>query len=299
MIEKVFSVIQIDPLAASIAALAALVALQQYLVSRISSSQNEVILIAELRREWASLKDEWHAAILAVNGPDSYYTPAPLEMRQKFTKTIKELDKSRGEGGYESWKKGRMQSHLFEQSIRDCLFFLDSLSSAVFSGKISPRLAYTIVGPEVPRRSKQVRLMLGEGPIDSVPHYHYFVVNSYPGLKIRIFALIDVLWAEASRLGDLEHHELVKVAQYKKNKTGTSCRKRARRLTMKVSKGIFSRPKNALLIDRHLMWSQFVPEFGPLDSLKFETPREVLRSGIGGRIRRNIKWVGGLFVRGK
>jgi hypothetical protein len=254
-----------------VAAIAAVVALPiyviQWLTGRAAARNAEIDLLREMRADWMALKPQWHRAILTAIGPDDYYSPASMQIRTEFRQLVERMA-AEPDLESEDWHKWhqetRDRSHEYEQAERDVLFFLATLASVVFKGRLSPDLAYTVVGLDTVRRSRQIRTLLGvdspswylasqEGPepdlgesptdseIEALVHQEMeedgpecpwvYWVDSIPGLTDRILGLLDVLWAEAARRYDLQTHDLVNAALLKQGSgSGLRNRLRVRRL---------------------------------------------------------------------
>ncbi len=328
--------------AGAVAAIAAVVTLPLGLVqwrsTRAQARSAEVDLLREMRADWLGLKPQWHKALLTAIGPDSYYSPADMGTREQFRQLIEDIQSTPGTED-PNWSahlnNTRDRSHEFEQAQRDVLFFLATLASVVLRGRLSPALAYTVIGPDVVRRSRQIRVLLGaaapdwysldrtdeDGPADQAgetplseaeqlleeldddagddqecPWVYW--VDSLPGLTDRVLGLMDVLWAEGARRYDLETHDLVAGAATKYHtKSGRRNRLRIRRLC---------REHNSRLagwkLERSLLVGEFLP-LGPprrVDFIALEVVPEPLRGwGARGWARRNWAFFKGRFRRSR
>ncbi len=330
--------------AAIVAAVAAVVTvpigLIQWHSAREQARSAEVDLLREMRSDWLALKPQWHRAILTAIGPDSYYSPADGEIRSTFRKLVTDMaaEPESGDPAWFAWhQETRDRSHEFEQAERDVLFFLATLASAVFQGRLSPDLAYTVVGLDVVRRSRQVRVLLGEAPAEWIHESDEekeanaaevaamseketlqslmsavrgeaegetrkcpwcYWVDSIPGLTDRILGLLDVLWAEAARRYDMETHDLVAAAEVKRiTGSGLRNRLRVRRLANEHGSHL-----TANRLEKRLLAAEFI-RLGPprkfdFPSLEFVPPN--LRGwGVRGRLRRLGRFLGGRFRRVK
>jgi hypothetical protein len=317
--------------AGAVAAVAALVALVlafvQWRATRVQARSAEIDLLREMRSDWLELKPQWHRAILTAIGPDNYYSPADIETRKAFRELVTLMgSEPSDEDAQDAWhRETRDQSHEFEQAERDVLTFLATLASVVFRGRLSPDLAYTVVGLDVVRRSRQIRVLLGaesakwtlesqvpeedpEGSDQSAweaeesdeeaecPWVYW--VDSVPGLTDRIFGLLDVLWAEAARRFDMETHDLVGAALLKRHSgSGLRNRLRVRRI---------AREHGGRLAAWKLEWGMLAAEFlrvGPprrIDMLELELiPLPVQGWGFRGWARRRWTFVSGRFKRSR
>lgn len=316
---------------AAVAALIALViALVQWRATRVQARSAEIDLLREMRADWLKLKPQWHRAILTAIGPDDYYSPADMETRKAFRELVAlmEAEPSDGDAWHKWHQETRDRSHEFEQAERDVLTFLATLASVVFRGRLSPDLAYTVVGLDVVRRSRQIRVLLGadsakwtlesqdpeddvegndpsEGEAEEVDDDEeeaecpwVYWVDSVPGLTDRIFGLLDVLWAEAARRFDVETHDLVGAALLKRHSgSGLRNRLRVRRI---------AREHGGRLAAWKLEWGLLAAEFlrvGPprrMDILELELiPPPVQGWGFRGWARRRWAFVSGRFKRSR
>jgi hypothetical protein len=331
--------------ATAVAAIAAVVTLPLGLVqwrsTRAQARSAEVDLLREMRADWLELKSQWHKALLTAIGPDSYYSPASMEIRETFRKLIEDIQSIpdvEDPGWHAHLNNTRDRSHEFEQAERDVLFFLATLASVVLTGRLSPSLAYTVIGPDVVRRSRQIRVLLGaakpdwysldraeekeeqsesstgeltdeEDAVALVKEIEeddgedqecpwVYWVDSLPGLTDRILGLMDVLWAEGVRRYDLETHDLVAGASVKYD-TQSGLRNRLRIRRLCREHG--SRFTNWRL-ERSLLVSEFLP-IGPprrVDFISLQVVPDHLQGwGIRGWVRRNRAFIKGRFKRSR
>ena len=299
----------------------------QWLSARAQARSAEIDLLREMRSDWLALKPQWHRAILTAIGPDSYYSPANSEIRATFRELVADMaaEPESGDPAWFGWHHDtRDRSHEFEQAERDVLFFLATLASAVFRGRLSPDLAYTVVGLDVVRRSRQVRVLLGESSAEWVYEsddekaanaaevsakseeeifetvlaaaqgraevetrecpWKYWV-DSLPGLADRILSLLDILWAEGARRYDMETHDLVAAAELKRiSGSGLRNRLRVRRVAREHGSRLTS-----WKLERALLASEFV-RIGPPRRVDFPEleiiPPPVQGWDLRGRARR-------------
>jgi hypothetical protein len=317
--------------AAIIGAVAAMVAIPigviQWLSARAQARSAEIDLLREMRSDWLALKAQWHRAILTAIGPDSYYSPADSATRSRFQKLVADMaaEPELDDPAWFAWHQdARDRSHEFEQAERDILFFLATLASSVFRGRLAPGLAYTVVGLDVVRRSRQIRVLLGEaqaewayeseaekeasataaaamseteitemimsamqGEIEREPAecpWEYWV-DSLPGLTDRILGLLDVLWAEAARRYDMQTHDLVAAAELKRiSNSGLRNRLRVRRLAREHGSRL-----TGWRLERSLLAGEFI-RIGPPRRIDFPelevVPPPLQGWGLKGRARR-------------
>lgn len=139
---------------------------------------------------------------------------------------------------------------------RAILRFFAEVCGLIMRGTIGPADAYEAFGAEVARNGGAIRELLD----DKV--HSWLIVQ--PGLKLRVLILIDLMWAEGARLGELETQPTPKQAAAWKRKTGTGKRnrKRAYRLARQVSgrrmaRRIVRHMKNAEHPASQMPWDEF------------------------------------------
>ena len=284
---------------------------------RAQARRAEVELLRAMRSDWQALKPQWYRALLPVLGPDDYYQPASVELREEFRKLREDMKLADPAVSGDEWLEWhhltRARSHEYEQAARDVLYFLGALASVVFSGRLSPELAYTVVGPDIPRRSRQVRALLGlEAPKRGIDleeevdeevirnrrrGWQYWVDN-LPGLTERVLGLLDVLWAEAARQYDIEPLYLGMAAVHKHNTgSGLQNRLRVRRLAKEHRSRL-----TGWRLERRLIAAEY-PPFGPARPktdlpLLFEVIPDPIRGwGFEGWLQRNRAFLTGRLQR--
>jgi hypothetical protein len=310
----------------------------QWLSARAQARSAEVDLLRSMRADWLDLKGQWHRAILTAIGPDSYYSPADPKTREDFSRLVADMAAGpdlKGANWHRWHQETRNRSHEFEQAERDVLFFLATLASAVFRGQLNPDLAYVVVGMDVVRRSRQIRVLLGQAPanwtfesedekieaaeraaarseaelrelllaaaageleVEPVTCPWVYWVDSLPGLTDRILGLLDVLWAEAARRYDMQTHDLVAAAVIK-HETGSGTRNRLRVRRLAHEHG--SRT-TAWRLERSLLAGEFL-RLGPPRTFAFPAleyvPPEVRGWGIRGHAHRAAAFLFGRLKR--
>lgn len=220
---------------ATVAVVAALIAAASFRISRASLHQTRTALMAQVRSEWARLHSDWVVSLALARGPGDYYSGATAEQRDAIrqlavnVKTATEISAK--------------QSLVFAYGppVDHVRTFLDLCASLTLQGRLLTHEIYTILGPDVTRHGKSVRWLLGMVPADweaeelpanfDEPTWLMEVTDdSSPGRQERILALLDLLWAQASKTGDLEAHILIKVASHKQGGPGEANRRRVRML---------------------------------------------------------------------
>jgi hypothetical protein len=82
------------------------------------------------------------------------------------------------------------------------------VAESVISGRVPVAVVYEVLGPDLLRNSGSVRFVLDVAPAST------YYLGYYPGIRVRVLMLLDLVWAQAAVLGDLEHHERDKVASH-------------------------------------------------------------------------------------
>lgn len=114
-------------------------------------------------------------------------------------------------------------------AAREILRFFAEVCGLILRGTIRPADAYEAFGAEVARNGGAIRDLLD----DKVQSW----LLVQPGLKLRVLILIDLMWAEGAKLGELETQPTPEQAAAHKKRTGTGKRNRQRayRLTKRIS----------------------------------------------------------------
>jgi len=266
--------------------------------------QGEAVLLAQLRGDWVSLRPQWYKALLVALGPDAYYSPAPPEEKDNFRRLLSIMEEAGSIREYYNPNKkeltdyARALSHEYEQATRNVGMFLASLSNLVLGGRITPAQAYSVVGPDIALRSRQVRVMLGKG----APLWKHAGVAgsrapwsiwaaSLPGVTERIMVLIDIIWAESSRLGDAGDSYFLRASSVKNTYgSGRECRRRVIIHSLR-SKSLPS----AIKLSRHLLWSELLPFRYKLSSSSSGMPNVRFRGNFKDVAITNISWLGVFF----
>ncbi|HZN16100.1 MAG TPA: hypothetical protein VFB78_17665 [Acidimicrobiales bacterium] len=236
---------------------------RQVRISRAQTREIEVGLRRDLRQTWRDLTPQWGITLMLTRGPDDFYTPiADRTVRERF----REVEALRAASRFGSERlaqvaseeesarrmklgdQAREREHEFELAARDVLLFLGELSLLLLRGDVSPSFVFSIVGIDVVRNvgairplmqysfdEKLSRMSTGEHwyqpvplrPGQQQPDLWTAWLDYYPGLRDRLFVLIDVMHAEAVRNQELGADEMRDVADHKRRTgSGRSCRDR-------------------------------------------------------------------------
>ncbi len=241
-----------------------LVALVGLVFARAQNRRNEILLLRDLRGEWHELKDDWYTALLVGQGPDGYYAASSDSgQRERLRQLIalaaatRPLSGSfRGDKEWKNFTQAREASHEFEQAVRRVVVFLVQIADLVLQGKISPNLAYGIVGHDVVAYTLTCRVLVGLRPsqLGESPDLDGWIFHSgSPGRAERMLALTHLLWAEAARRGDLQEIYFLAAARYKASVgSGVINRWLMRRLSRRAGGSRWT----ALRLERQLIHSE-------------------------------------------
>ena len=122
----------------------------------------------------------------------------------------------------------RSEVQEFFVSVRRILVFNSEIAGQILRGELQPQLAYEVLGPQIARNGGTIREMM-ENQAEWV--------SFQPGLQLRVLALIDLMWAEGARIGELETQPTAKEVATHKRTTGSgkASRKRTAQLVRRVS----------------------------------------------------------------
>lgn len=310
--------------------------------------QDRVALAQSVAGRWDALEADWNIAHLVVKGPMDYYPVASRELRMAYKDALNadvewaeksrdlliqdsELDEllseaaSKIENGdtvwdvefveklelalwrnIKDWLPTRIESVLarsdrveFAVSVHRILRFLAEISGQILRSELSPQLIYEVLGPIVARNGGLIRKMMQQSQE---------WVSYQPGLELRVLILIDMMWAEGARIGELDTQPNAEdVAEHKKTTgSGKVARKRVRTLVNRVShKSWISKQWRTMLLTDLLRNAEH-PSSILQGSIKFEPFEEAdaeasdpgwdLREGNDDPVR--IAWLQSAFVQG-
>lgn len=304
-----------DVVALFFTVLGALFVLYQVINARRTRRLTEVQREREWGKGWAEHRDGWALATIAVRGPSDYYALGRPELRALV------VEMQAANSGTD-WDEQRGTKALVEEPIRAMLRFLDSLAQQVVSGRLSARVAYTIVGTDIVRSSAVLRSLVGHRYAANTPPPDYGMregaswleavetlgeeeataaltrgakwerehnphgvsswLNYYPGMRIRLLVLLDVLWAEACRRGELSTDEVDSIGAMKKA-TNSGLRNRARLGPVcAAERGRLASALTTWRLRWLLLWSEFPAAPSGPDAWSFRHER-LTRPGTGVR----------------
>lgn len=198
----------------------------------------ELQVVHELREQWQSVYKEW-TGLLVLGGhfyldiPEDVADAYPLLLREDvdtyrklvhFNRRSDSWDEIESKLPKEEFDIISQRTLAFpEEFHRSPLGLLATVGSYVLRGRVSPGTAYEVFGSDLTRNSSSVRYVT-----DLAPNSTYYL-GYYPGVRRRVLILLDLMWAEAAKRGDLKPLEHDKAAETKtKHKTGVRNRRRLR-----------------------------------------------------------------------
>lgn len=224
---------------ALLTALLALFAAGQVYVIRQQRLLAELQVVHELREQWNAVEDEW-IGMLVLGG--HFYLDVPDEVSAKYPVLSHErIDEYRSLVHFHRRKKSweAMSDSLDEDELallshgsvlrfpeafhRQPLELLGTVCAYLLRGRLTIGTAYEVFGADLIRNSSSIRYVT-----DAAPSSTYFLRN-YPGIRRRVLILLDLVWAEAVKRGDLDALEARKAAAAKAQaRTGLRNRRRLR-----------------------------------------------------------------------
>lgn len=186
--------------------------------------QNQLVLIGEYRKRWNDYTEHWARLIFIGREDGEYYQVAEEQLLSEF---IYER---------ENHRLDRPSINAISSTRLVCNTLSD-VTLKVLQGQMNIRDVYPIFGTEVLRHCRALRVLLDvyypnhfADPFSDETHLSlrrevqdWLIYHD--GVRRRCLILIDLLWAEATRLNDLPPSDVRSAADAKKE-TGPSRRKR-------------------------------------------------------------------------
>ncbi len=234
MNENIFDPNNSNFLTAIATVLLVLVGLVQIYVLFSQKKQTRVALTEQYRQLWNSLKKYWGNVVFIGREGGEYYQvldePSINAIRTEISKH--KLDAPT------IWAL---------ESIQKVCGALGEVSTRVLQGHLKVADIYPIFGTQFLRQTRPLRILLDPAyeknsyQTDETTKEHKLIRNEiqdwllyHDGLRRRCLILIDLLWAEATRLEDLPPDEMKSAADTKKQ-TGNLNRKRVFKETIKLN----------------------------------------------------------------
>jgi len=179
----------------------------------IQNRQARLQLVNDYRMRWHKYRENWGHVVFVGRDPDEYYqvvNEKSLELLNKF------VEESRSD----------IPTIWARESIQNVCGIMSEICLKILQGQLKISDAYSIFGTELLRQSLALRKLL-ESEYKAYPRKHIEIRHSnirkelqdwlvyHDGIRRRCLILIDLLWAEATRLEDLPPSDIRSAADSK------------------------------------------------------------------------------------
>ncbi|RBY96298.1 hypothetical protein DQ237_10620 [Blastococcus sp. TF02-8] len=221
-----------------VAVAAFVVTVLQWRAARVESRNGEVQLLRGLSDSWRALGVDWRRAIGIARGAGSYYNQMAWAEQSSYLAlkrrvgvsfflpdetpwpeasfAVRPEDERRVAGMTDD--EARHELNVLADAVPRVVHFLAELSATVLSGRVGPDVVYYAFGSQLLNAASSIRV------ISRVSHYDYMLV----GYHDKIVALLDILWAQAVVVDDVDPTEMI--AHKRSTRSGVRNRRRVRRL---------------------------------------------------------------------
>ena len=209
-----------------------LVGLAQVMMLINQKRQNQLALLQEYRSRWSAYRKQWATVIFVGRYEGEFYQVADEKLQLELTKLVNKTSNS----SHEIWAL---------ESINYICTTLSDICLRVIQGQLDIKDVYPLFGSELLRHSRPLRVLLDvhytseyystlyNGPKSSNRlSKHEQVLRAlqdwliyHDGIRRRCLILIDLLWAEATRLDDLSPSD-IEAAAIAKQGSGKKSRDR-------------------------------------------------------------------------
>ncbi|MBX3740983.1 MAG: hypothetical protein KF712_08330 [Akkermansiaceae bacterium] len=223
-----------DALITAIAtALLVFVGLVQAWILSSQKRQVRLQLITEYRKRWQDSYEDWAKVVFIGHGPTEFYQIVD----EASAKILQDKIQSSGMSGPTIWAL---------DSIRSACGVMSDVSMRIVQGQLHISDVYPVFGTELLRHSRPLRKILDSDYRDDyfdeqLSPEHSKVRNElqdwliyHDGSRRRCLILLDLLWAEATRLEDLPPSDIRSAAEAKM-KTGYINRTRVFREAIRLN----------------------------------------------------------------
>lgn len=253
-------------------AIALVFGLAQLTFVRQQSRRNDVALLKDLREGWTGVRPAWEITRAALEGSGDFYAPhlddqdrarlAALEAQLReleaahdaINNAIARKERSQPPGAtppqasdrqYARYSTAsdslREQTRWVQAQVNELQNYLGPVAELVLSGRVSVQVIYSIIGPYLVPFTVVIRSLARTGEAEakfstsSASDWLYF---NGAGQRRLIVSLVDLLWAEAVRRGDLSPLTVQSVAEHKRRSgSGLAVRKRVHKQARLVKAG--------------------------------------------------------------
>ena len=175
--------------------------------------QNQLALLQDYRNKWWGLKKEWAAVVYVGRREGDYYQVADQALLKEFDKLKQEHSLSRPT----VWALA---------PVRAVSNILSDVCIRVLQGHLDIKDIYPVFGSELLRQGKPLRIILDvyypihHDPMEDREHSNIRKelqdwLIYHDGIRRRCLILIDLLWAEGVRLGDICPSDIKNAAKAK------------------------------------------------------------------------------------
>jgi hypothetical protein len=214
--------------------------------------QNQLALLQDYRNKWWELKKEWATVVYVGRREGDYYQVADQALLQEFDKLKQEYSLSRPT----VWALA---------PVRAVSSILSDVCIRVLQGHLDIKDIYPVFGSELLRQGRPLRIILDVYyPIchDSTEAREHSNIRKelqdwliyHDGIRRRCLILIDLLWAEGVRLGDICPSDIKSAAKAKIH-TAKTINERMAREAKKVNN--YMNPLRVSKLKSHLKHSQY------------------------------------------
>lgn len=192
----------------------------QYRILKTQSRENQISLIEELRMRYNEKYEAFGILVFIGRDPGDYYQILPDRKYREIQKLISTIRI----GSNAIWAV---------ESAKSFFSYLSSISAYILQNQLNIQDVYHLFGTQLLRQSLPLKVLLDDVRNDTVNNQrHKWVMNFiqdwlkyHDGIRRRSLILLDLLWAEGARLGDLPPYDL-EAAALIKLKTGKLNKKR-------------------------------------------------------------------------
>lgn len=204
-----------DNFSFAVGALAVVVGFAQVTIMMAQKRHERMGLIASFQHRWSEYREHWGRIVFIGRNPGDFYQTVDDDTIKKNAIEVEKVSLNRPT----AWAL---------ESAAIFFGFLAELSMRILEGNIYVTDAYPILGTQLLRHGKALRILLDtefRGEIqradDSENHRRLQTelqnwLIYHDGLRRRCLILIDLLWAEAAHMEDLPPHDIASAANRKK-----------------------------------------------------------------------------------
>jgi hypothetical protein len=273
----------------SLAVAALLVAVFQWRAAQAESRNGEVELLRQLSDSWRSLAGDWKLAVGFARGAGSYYNQVDWQTQSYYLALKRRVGSDFYLPEGTAWpeetfaiapdalarveamsdEEARHELRSLTEAVPRITHFLAELSATVLSGRVGPDVVYYAFGAQLLNAARPLRA------VSRVSHYDYMLL----GYHDKIVALLDILWAQAVKVDDVDPAVLI---QHKvRTKSGLHNRRRVRRLARRHGGRI-----TAARLETRLSRAEGAGGARRL----FVASKSILAGAEGGHSRRRPSW---------